>query len=137
MTPQDFKARYFGAHIGCQAICNADDAIYFDKNETVTIDFFQLSERMFLDHFALLLTPLSKIADEHSIEVYKMLKPNAEKEAVLKFHKSTVKQLFNNTLYVVSASIQVCDYLRYHDYAIPFGGKSVDELVSEGLLKIL
>lgn len=70
------------------------------------------------------------------MEIYKILKPNTEIEAVIKFHESTVKHLFNRTLYTVSQSLEVIDKCREWGYATPCYGFSVQELVDCGIFVI-
>jgi hypothetical protein len=148
--PPEIKAKIFAQHIGCEAICKVDNAVYFDKNEVIILDFYYLSERMrILEHYAILLTPLSEITNEHAIECIFLLKPGNRIKNIVVVNdgiyfrekltyqyaerKVTLHELMNRG---------TCNYLRSLGYAVDFTasheGKpvtyTVDELVEQGIV---
>lgn len=105
--------------------------------EGVVFGWYNIQERP--DEFFVEATPLSAITDEHAIEVGKMSFADTEggrKLWTAKIGKEEALRLskYYNTHF--HASLMICDFLREKGYAVPFGGKSVEELIEMGILKL-
>lgn len=114
----------------------------------------------------LLLTPLSSITDEDAIEVAKIMTFHDGKGIIIERKKNGDIEMYDryndephfvNTLFFVpypfeifsrndngnwfqydaERFIEITDFLRSRGYALPAFGHSVDELVQEGIFKLI
>ena len=142
---QQFKERFFAQYYGQEVVNHRKingrsiikiDHKYFFLNKSIKNDFLEL-------------TPLSAITDEHAIEVAKLnrsinwnngLTPHVWKNnfgATVVSNGTKHIQKYGQTLigFEFLSSEQV-DKCRELCYALPFGGKSVEELIEMGILKL-
>lgn len=95
------------------------------------------------------LTPLSKITDEEAIEVARICSKYLPTGNLGGFRIEVYKSIHNRTVvswgsshkdkFLVESAVNItsgADFLRSRGYAIPFEGKSVDELIEMGVLKL-
>ena len=130
---QQFKERFFAQYYGQEVVNHRKingrsiikiDHKYFFLNKSIKNDFLEL-------------TPLSAITDEHVIEVLKILGvqnkisvPNRDRNWIC---NSFLKNEWSHKTVSV---IEATDLLRSKGYALPFGGKSVKQLIEKGYLKL-
>lgn len=127
---KNFKERYFAQYWG-QEVAFARSA-----NKGLIKTFIRESTPFSCIEF-IELTPLSAITDEHAIEVASSLEPIAfrKRQTAVRWAKMYLKD--NSTLTVtINTAVKIVDYLRSKGYALPYGGKSVEELIKLGYLKI-
>lgn len=107
-----FFAQYWGQRIGHYLKNPKGDLWVIKEDFTIKIE-----------DFCLLLTPLSAITDEHAIEVGK-----------IRYNDMCSVPIYE--LAELARHTEVSDFLRSKGYALPFGGKSVEQLIEMGILKL-
>jgi hypothetical protein len=124
------KERYFAAHWGQPVL------IWFNAGvsrcvETVNRESIRLtSVTSYLE-----LTSLSDITDEDAIEVANILGIRKDVSNKLRIEWAINSLNENRTLKAIQGAMAY-DYLRSKSYALPFNGKSVEELIELGWLRV-
>jgi len=93
-----------------------------------------------MNNVCLLLKPLSAISDEDAMKVAKMDREieNEQFGALETREQITVEEVrINVTEFVQLFQFPIVDYLRSRGYAVPYMNHSVDELVNEGIFKLV
>lgn len=83
----------------------------------------------------LLLTSLSDITDEHAIEVLKRSGYSSYNIRTLR-KAELLKQEVINLYTTRKLNQESSDYLRSKSYALPFNGKSVEDMIELGYMKL-
>lgn len=125
------KARFLGNYIGCEVQWYRGDGELITTRLTVS-DFPFLRNK----NCWLLATPLSQITDEDAVEVAKMY---GWEESHLRFKERVFQfklELNNINQFKSRHSVEVIDYLRSREYALPFMGISVEEMCEAGWVKL-
>lgn len=119
---QEDKERYFAAHWwqrvayekDCSAVKTCNPSYYY-------IEYLEL-------------TNLKDITDEHAIEVVKIMYPDCSQPERLIHSAKAILFEYCNSMF--ETDIKIIDFLRKHSYAVPFDGKSVEQLIEQGVLKL-
>ena len=149
MNPQQEKERYFAAHWGQKCYDTYGLLDYINARAF-------LEHNLYYGHLELI--PLSSITDEDAIEVARILTGISINEARVVM-SNRMREIRWQHYYVhlfpdLSGSIinteakweegldyyrlpKVYDYLRLKGYALPYGNRTVEELIELGWLKIV
>lgn len=129
------KARFFAQYWG-------QDVLFMREEHDLALWKVQLYTDDIVD-WHLLLTPLSQITDEDAIEVGRLHGHQDDEdngwsdEYLLGVGKRVCSHFPEFTTPVsVSDMIMIVDYLRSKGYALPFMGRSVEQMVELGWIKL-
>ncbi len=141
MTLQREKERYFAAHWG-QCVLrsknwNLDARPDYPSWE---INSGTLSNNVKSENWYVELTSISKISDEDAIELFN-IEGSCNLESVKYedqgfWKKWKFKGSKGQFFLLVDLTIKQGDFLRSRSYALPFGNRSVQELIELGWLKL-
>ena len=126
---QQIKERFFAQYW--------DQKVMYDSQRMGYIPYDFIEGLMATNAYALL-SPLSAITDEHAIEVAKILNwTHLSPESQIHSVKVVLlEKLYRQTNISGSQWERVITFLRSKGYALPFGGKSVEQLIEMGILKL-
>lgn len=152
MTETEQKARFFALHYGHSVIAKVPfqkGKFEFTKDSPVLILGWASLHEIFntnSENWALLLTPLSAITDEHLLGLINSVYPKHKIRDVFMIGDEINFQILStpsndwlerklilagNNLIAI-----VCDYLRSKGYALPFMGISVETMIEKGWIKL-
>ncbi len=126
----ELKSKIFSQYFGQKVLFNGSELVLVDKVWNWLHPSFYLQ-----------LTPLSKITDEDSIEIYRMLGYNDEKygsghpKMMFEFYGKI--KLDKPNKWGFNTSVKIYQYLQSKGYAISYLDYSVDDLVGLGVYKFI
>jgi hypothetical protein len=126
------KERYFAAHWGQDVAVDERNGA---KDGPFEVNAGTISGVGLLKISYLELTSLSDITDEDAIDVANILGIRKDVSNKLRIEWAINSLNESRTLKAIQGAMAY-DYLRSKSYALPFNGKSVEELIELGWLKI-